>query len=718
MAGRRQGSPGGGRATTRQRRTGKGSPSNVPDARPHVNQASVPKELRDLQRWVCWKVVKRDGKPTKVPYIAEAGLQRRAAADDPDTWRSFGAALKLARRCAGIGVMLGDGLAGVDLDKCRDPHTGEIEPWAREIITALGSYTEVSPSGTGVHVLVWGEKPGGRCRSGGVEIYDSGRYFCVTGDHVAGTPETVEQRGEELAAVHLRYLVDGPIVRDIEGSRDPKLRALWAGDWTGSHKSQSEADLELLRHLQRLTRGDRDQMDRLFRRSGLYREKWERTDYRERTLSAAEAGSGTSATGKRGDVSPADLAEAILEDHHYARDRGGRLYAYVDGVYVPEGETHIAQQAKVALVRRGQERQWTSYRVREATAYIASDAPYLLDVPPLDTVNLTNGLLDVKTRTLRAHTPEFRSPVRLPVAYDPDADCPAWEAFIGQVFPKDSREVPWELAAWLMLPYISVQKAVLLLGSGANGKSAFLAGLTAFIGVENCAAVSLHKLEENRFSVARLVGKLANICPDLPTEHLRDTSVLKALTGAEYMVNAEYKHGANFEFKCYARLVFSANDAPRSKDTSEAFFRRWLVIPFTRTFEGVKAERRDDIDRRLADPHELSGVLNRALDAWPRVYAHGLTETGSMTRAAFEFRTATDPIAAWLEENTEDNPEAQVGKRELRDAYSAHCQQTGLQAPTDSAFGTAVKRLRPSVTDAQVRVDGRRKRVWRGIEVV
>jgi putative DNA primase/helicase len=134
-----------------------------------------------------------------------------------------------------------------------------------------------------------------------------------------------------------------------------------------------------------------------------------------------------------------------------------------------------------------------------------------------------------------------------------------------------------------MTPDTSIQKAILLMGDGANGKSTYLRGQLAFIGKHNIAAVSLHKIENDRFSAARLVGRLANICPDLPGTELTSTSVFKAITGGDAMM-AEYKFRDSFEFVPYARLIFSANHPPKSQDASPAFFRRWIVVPFERTF--------------------------------------------------------------------------------------------------------------------------------------
>ncbi|HKH39169.1 MAG TPA: hypothetical protein VKA82_18605, partial [Rubrobacter sp.] len=92
-------------------------------------------------------------------------------------------------------------LCGVDLDKCLDPETGKLDGWAREVIEELDSYTEISPSGKGVHVLVRATLPEGRNRKGRFEAYDRGRYFTVTGKHLAGTPQTIEVRQEALQSV-------------------------------------------------------------------------------------------------------------------------------------------------------------------------------------------------------------------------------------------------------------------------------------------------------------------------------------------------------------------------------------------------------------------------------------------------------------------------------------------------------------------------------------
>jgi P4 family phage/plasmid primase-like protien len=255
----------------------------------------------------------------------------------------------------------------------------------------------------------------------------------------------------------------------------------------------------------------------------------------------------------------------------------------------------------------------------------------------------------------------------------------------------------------------------LLLGEGSNGKSTYLRALTAFVGSTNAAGVSLHKLESDRFATARLVGKLANICPDLPSTHLTETSVFKAITGGDAL-HAEYKYRDSFEFVPYSRLVFSANHVPRSGDASHAFFRRWLVVPFDRSFEPSEQVPREKLDADLSDPTELSGVLNRALAVLPRIRRDGFTESDSMREAWEEFKTMTDPVSVWLEHNTISSANAFVAKGSLLTAYNTHCDQRGRSGMTATAFGLAVKRARPGIDDAQRTVGGKpRVKVWLGI---
>jgi len=205
------------------------------------------------------------------------------------------------------------------------------------------------------------------------------------------------------------------------------------------------------------------------------------------------------------------VADQITLTAHFAQDSGGRLYHFRDGAYRPRAEEFIKREVKRQVHTLDITNKWSSRLGNEVCEYLRIDADHLWERPPLDVVNVQNGLLTIATGELKPHSPEFLSPVQLPVNYDPRATCPKWEKFVAETFPADGLSLAWEIVAWLMVPDTSIQKAVLLTGEGANGKSRYLAGVQAFLGNENVCGLSLHRLESDRFCVARMIGRLTNI---------------------------------------------------------------------------------------------------------------------------------------------------------------------------------------------------------------
>lgn len=291
-----------------------GRADGTPCALP-VIPGNVPEELRERRQWVAWRWRRRSGRCTKVPVDPVSGGP--ASANDPDTWGIFEKALRYARvsSLAGVGFVFrpDDPFAGVDLDACREPRSGRMADWALEVLTQLNSYAEVSPTGTGAKVFLRAEKPVGRNRKGGIEIYDRGRFFTVTGQRIPGAPESIEVRQGELSTLHGRLFgeregrtgvkrqgsrVTGASADDNEilyrarnAANGEKFRRLWCGDTshyaTEANGGRSEADLALCSILAFWCGPDEARIDRLFRLSGLYRSKWERADYRALTIAVA-----------------------------------------------------------------------------------------------------------------------------------------------------------------------------------------------------------------------------------------------------------------------------------------------------------------------------------------------------------------------------------------------------------------------------------------------
>jgi P4 family phage/plasmid primase-like protien len=409
------------------------------------------------------------------------------------------------------------------------------------------------------------------------------------------------------------------------------------------------------------------------------------------------------------------LSDAILDEDRFAVDAGGRLYHYAQGTYKRYGDRYVKRLVQSLLEEWSETSDWSKHLSAEVVEYIVIKSPELWGRPPVDEINCENGILNLLTHKLRDHSPEFLTPVRIPVRYDPAATCEAWNKYVVPAFPEDAPELVFEIAADLIAPARSEQKAILAVGEGQNGKSTALTALVNFVGKPNTTAMSLQKIEGNRFSVARLYGKLANICPDLPSARLSETSMFKSITGGD-AIEGEYKYKDGFEFEPFCRLVFSANQVPRSEDATFAFFRRWLVVPFERTFEGEEEIPRETLDVMLADSAELSGVLNRALGVIGRVRRSGFTESETMQEAWAEFRELTDPVSVWLDRNTVEIPNAYVSKAALHEAYKRERHDQGQDGMTPKMFGQAVKRLRPHLDEKQRTYNGQPKqKCWIGL---
>jgi len=409
------------------------------------------------------------------------------------------------------------------------------------------------------------------------------------------------------------------------------------------------------------------------------------------------------------------LADAIGHDHHFARDAGGRLYHYVNGVFRPRGESFVKAEVKPLCVEWAQTKKWNSRLAAEVVEFIRVDSPELPDRPKADLINTEAGMVCVGNGILLPHDPKYLSSVQLPVNYDPTATCPNIERFVSETFPADAQDLAWQIPGVLMVPIVWLQKAILLTGEGSNGKSVWLSLIVRFIGKQNIATMALHKLESDKFAVSRLVGKLANICADLPSEHLAGTSVFKKIVGGDTLTG-EYKFRDSFDLEPFARLVFSANHPPRSADSSPAFFRRWLVIPFDRVFAPEDQIPRDILDARLQAPGELSGLLNRALVGLRQVQEQRrFTEPESVQAAWRDFHATTDPLAVWLSRFTIDTPEAFCPGMVLRIAYNAAAEREGRPTLTETAFGRAIRKQRPNLQYKQRTVGGRLQWCFIGI---
>lgn len=281
----------------------------------------IPKELKELNRWCCFKLVWDENrkKYTKLPYDAKTGML--AKSNDERTWSDFQTALFAIqyRGFDGLGFFFKEPYIGIDLDNVRneierylnDDHENNI---VSEFIDLLGSYAEISPSGNGVHIIVKGELPPNGRRKGNVEIYTSGRFFTMTGNIIGGYTQIYDDTDYgKIKYLHSKYIassepeikhplqqkigndlsIDEIIELAYKSKNGLRFKLFMEGGWEQFYPSQSEADLAFANDLAFWTNRDFDKMDAIFRRSSLMREKWDRkqnnSTYGAETLNKAIA---------------------------------------------------------------------------------------------------------------------------------------------------------------------------------------------------------------------------------------------------------------------------------------------------------------------------------------------------------------------------------------------------------------------------------------------
>jgi P4 family phage/plasmid primase-like protien len=416
------------------------------------------------------------------------------------------------------------------------------------------------------------------------------------------------------------------------------------------------------------------------------------------TQTAGKPSAGKPAKKTTSRLSISEVAEGIRgKGHRFACGPEGGLYHYEDGVYRPNGEKAVRREVLKLLKAKGYKEQWERRYAKEVIEWYLAESEDLPLIPDEDVVNLRNGMLNVVTREFYDHSPTYLSMIQLPVEYDPEALCPVWEYFVDEVFPEGARTVAWEIVAWTMTSWDRTQSAILLVGGGSNGKSAFLEGLRTFLGRENTCALPLHRIEQDKFSAARLFGKLSNIHADIPAEKLSGTDTFKALTGGDAILG-ERKFKDSWEFVSFAKLLFSVWRVFQTDDSSHGFTRRWVPIPFTREFDKRTGMDPQVLKGMLSEPQELSGLLNKALDVVVKFRERrDFFPNATMAKAYEEFKREISPLRAVMEPMIEYSNYNHIPCGRAYERIKEECLATGCPVPTPEAVGKMVKMIFPRV---------------------
>lgn len=389
------------------------------------------------------------------------------------------------------------------------------------------------------------------------------------------------------------------------------------------------------------------------------------------------------------------------------------LYFYEDGIYKkaehklkkeledklgPEGYTYYIEE-----IIRHLERQ--SYVSREEFNKFTGCIP------------VRNGLLNLETQTLQPFSREQVFTYKLNVAFDDTKQCSKWLKFLEEILPDpDDRTLLQEIMGYTLFPEMPKHKIFWFYGLGRNGKGRVIATLEFILGPDFCANIELKEFDgEHRFAVANLYGCLINVSSEPDTKNDLETALIKKLTG-EDTLDAEVKNKQRrLKFKNIAKPFILGNRFPPVRDTSIGFWDRVEILKFPNSFIGEN--QKDDIEKTwLSDPDEVSGILNWMLIGLHRLFQNkGFTKSKSTTEIMTEFKRASDPVGAWLDDNCVFGLDYYIPRKVSHEDYKLYCEDINATPETDRKF---YERLRntPRIRDSNTTIKGETEtRFWVGL---
>lgn len=358
----------------------------------------------------------------------------------------------------------------------------------------------------------------------------------------------------------------------------------------------------------------------------------------------------------------ADMGPLALGEDH-------RFWTYEDGVW-QEDQYAVRGRVIGCMKKRVKPEQWNT--VAQILGH--NEKVFRLQAKPTPhLINFRNGMLEWKTGHLHPHDPAVLSTIQLPYAWDPEADCPRFDAWLRSILSPDFVELAWQMIGYLMMSGNPMQVAFMFLGRGRNGKGTLIRVLGHLLGEGNYSAISLDDLTGNRFAAAGLYGKIANLAGDIDATFQESTARFKMLTG-EDVFTAENKGQPAFRFQNWAVPVFSANKAPGSADTSEGYLRRWIILKFDRQISD--REKILHLDETFIP--ELPGIARRGIEALQRLMVQGhFKDDGDVAVGKAEFTEQLDQVRQWIDQCCEADPEYTVKRDVLYDSYKFWADKTG-----------------------------------------
>lgn len=709
---------------------------------------NIPEELKRLKQWVCWC-------GDKLPKNPRTG--GNAMSNNPQTWGTFDEAVEAVKKYHfdGVGFVFANGYFGIDLDDCVDN-----EDFTDEFVDTLQSYAEYSQSGKGIHIICKGQLPPGSRRKGNVEMYQAGRYFIMTGNVYKGIVYPLRDCTETVKILHAKYLdtptsvvntkhvteitlTDDEVIEKARGCvSGAAFQLLFQGHWQGIYPSQSEADLALCNHLAFWTQKKADQMDRIFRRSGLFRPKWDRAQsgstYGAITIQKAIAGTTQvyspemdetkvviGADGTKTQTTPrkeyphndtgnanrfVDLFGANLRYSYQNRQwlfwDGKKWQEDFVGEIKKLADLCIQDMIKQAFEYDDEEKKDALLKWANKTASskvktaMITEAQHLGNIPVLmeqfdrhpDLLNCQNGIINLRNGELMPHDPNAMMTKISFCEYDPDPDKKPvrWLQFLDEITDgdKELQRYIQKAVGYSLTGSIREQCMFFCYGTGQNGKTTFLDVISNIMGTYASHAqpetVMLNSKQGNSAmtDIARLKGARFVTTVE-PNEGVKlNEGLIKQLTGGD-KVTARFLYCREFEFVPEFKLWLGANHKPVIRGTDIGIWRRIRLIPFTVQIPDSKVDK--GLKHKLKA--ELPQILRWAVEGCLMWLREGLDVPETVKKATEEYREEMDILAQFCETCIETDYGARTKASEIYDAYCHWTDENNEYKMSNTRFG-------------------------------
>lgn len=697
----------------------------------NVNYEGLPNQLKRKAQWVMWKYATKNNKPTKIPYQLTGEL---AKTNNRRSWATFATAWNALKTNTfdGIGFVFSkdDTFIGIDIDNC--VNDGVPNEFANTIIELLDSYTEFSPSGKGIHIIVKGNLPnsikgtGKKSTEFGLEVYSYGRYFTMTGNRE--NENDVLERTDELAELFQFYFPNLKQQEEINNSNDSKpvfsneelwskmfeskkgkeILALYEGELLNNDWSVS--DLTLTNHLAFWTARNTYQIDSMMRETALMRDKWDKIHhstgetYGEHTIAISIASTVEVYNGKPKKFMLSELGNAERIVEQYKSD-----ISYVPGAdwYIWDGKRWCEDKNReieliTNKVLRGlfnssdeYERKWA--KICEKRSIRMNTIKDMIPLVPAKLeefntnkylFNVENGVVDLKTGALLSHNRKYKITKISKIKYDINAKSDVWEEFLNTIFEDDLELIEYiqRLVGYSLTGNTSEQIIIFLIGNGRNGKSTFINTIQTMMGdyaKQTNSETFIKKKYESAINndIARLVDTRFVSAIESEDGQQLSESLVKQLTGGE-KISARFLQKEFFEFEPEFKIFFTTNHKPIIKGHDEGIWRRIKLIPFNKTIQS------HEIDKTLVDKlkSEIPGILNWAITGCKKWLQFGLNEPLSVKNATEKYKEEMDIIKPFIDEECYVNPLAKIEAKKLYLAYEKYCFHSGEMAMKNRTF--------------------------------